>query len=559
MSAFPPVPVESKSAPLAVAACRAILRGISALSLLTFLMGMVYMLLGPGPFWAIWEDSFMLVRYADNLIGGHGLIWNPGGPPTYGLTSVFYVIPVAVIQAIVPNKPILSLALTSFLCGCLFLVLMAGLLWPLVRNHRAAATAAGILILVSFARASYGLSIHFWSGMDTMFDLAMVAVYLLIATWQSRKESWTATVVMGIAGGSMYGVRPDLMLYTLLIPAVIAVFSKSRSQRVKGAVALGITVATLGVLMLGLYIYFGSALPLSFYAKGLKHYGDFEYEKYQRVPYEQLGDYLGCYCLLVAVIGFDALSYLEHRGRDSHSPLYIALLCGTVLYILYFLFFVLQIMPFFSRFYYPTLPAILWLAVVSTRRLVARYGEWFLTVFRSGSGWGWAAGLFGCGLAMIVYSFANNATHVIRNGREGFHNWSLAEEYAIYYGTYWFRLDRFSALPADLKIACTEIGHVAAMNPGKTIIDMAGLNDIDFAKHPFSAKVLFAKFAPDLVFMPHPGYRAMVRETLADPTFKGDYDYFPPSELGPRFIMGIAIRRDSKYYKQMREITTAAR
>src|SRR5579875_1266864 len=91
-------------------ALRLALRIVFFLSLLTVAMGLASMLLGSGPFWGIWEDSFMLVRYANNLLHGHGLIWNPGGAHTYGLTSVFYIFPVAAIQAMVPGKPILSLA-----------------------------------------------------------------------------------------------------------------------------------------------------------------------------------------------------------------------------------------------------------------------------------------------------------------------------------------------------------------------------------------------------------------------------------------------------------------
>ena len=552
-----PTPVSGKSNLIAARFCRILLVLITGASLLAFALSLLYMLMGSGPFWGIWEDSFMLVRYADNLIHGKGLIWNPGGPPTYGLTSVFYAIPVAIVQAILPHQPVLSLALTSFLCGCLFLTLMALLVGPVLRSSRAAQVAFGALVAISFARASVSLAVHFWSGMDTMFDLAMMTVYLLIAQWQGRRNSWTSTTVLGIAGGLMYGVRPDLLIYTFLVPAAITVLGKDRSVKAKGAAALAITAATTSIVLAAAYLYFGSALPLSFYAKGLKLYGDFEYERYQKVPLEQLTDYAGAYCVLLGVIAIDLLQSLEGRKKNPHSPLYIALLGGTCVFFIYYLFFVLQIMQFYSRFYYPALPALLWLSAVATRRLIDRYSDTFRQVFQSGTGWGWAAGLALSGGLLVTYPLMTDVAHVSREARHGFHTWDAMDEYRAYYKDYWFRLDRFAALPPDLTMATTEIGHVASMNPGRVIVDMAGLNEREFAFHPFSSAVMLKKYAPDLIYMPHPGYRAMNRNLRENPEFQKDYEYFPPSSLSPRVGMGIALRRDSKYYEQMRAIVTA--
>jgi hypothetical protein len=32
------------------------------------------------------DDAYVYVRYANNLIDGHGLVWNPGGAAVYGVT-----------------------------------------------------------------------------------------------------------------------------------------------------------------------------------------------------------------------------------------------------------------------------------------------------------------------------------------------------------------------------------------------------------------------------------------------------------------------------------------
>ena len=38
-----------------------------------------------------WDDAYMFTRYADNLLATGKATWNPGGEPTYGLTSVLYL------------------------------------------------------------------------------------------------------------------------------------------------------------------------------------------------------------------------------------------------------------------------------------------------------------------------------------------------------------------------------------------------------------------------------------------------------------------------------------
>ena len=116
----------------------------------------------------------------------------------------------------------------------------------------------------------------------------------------------------------------------------------------------------------------------------------------------------------------------------------------------------------------------------------------------------------------------------------------------------WAELDHFSALPNDLSMATTEVGRVVAMNPSKTIIDLAGLNDTDLALKGFSADRFFANHAPDLLYMPHPHYQGMRDKILHSPTFRSRYALYTSISLQSRF--GVAIRKDSEYFEQMKII-----
>ena len=129
---------------------------------------------------------------------------------------------------------------------------------------------------------------------------------------------------------------------------------------------------------------------------------------------------------------------------------------------------------------------------------------------------------------------------------------TVLDGYRGKWSDYWFRLVEFSALPNDLVIAATEIGHLAALNPEKTVVDLSGLNETEFAHQGFSADFLFQRYRPDLIYMPHPDYRPMLEEITHNPHFTEHYDYFSAHEIN--VAMGVALWRESRYYPAMRAI-----
>jgi hypothetical protein len=114
---------------------------------------------------------------------------------------------------------------------------------------------------------------------------------------------------------------------------------------------------------------------------------------------------------------------------------------------------------------------------------------------------------------------------------------------------YWIRLDGFSRLPDDLVIATTEIGYPGVMNPDKRIVDLAGLNDREFARHGFSAAALFARERPDLFLLPRRHYAALRSELLGSAVFRAGYEVFTP----PHGLI-LALRRDSRHFAAMRHV-----
>ena len=45
------------------------------------------------------DDSFISFRYAENLAGGHGPVYNPGDPPVEGYSNLLWVLALAALSA----------------------------------------------------------------------------------------------------------------------------------------------------------------------------------------------------------------------------------------------------------------------------------------------------------------------------------------------------------------------------------------------------------------------------------------------------------------------------
>ena len=70
----------------------------------------------------LWDDAYIFQRYAHNLLTEHRLSWNPGGDPTFGLTSIAFLLIAAPAQLVAGGNWALGAALASGLSGGAFVV-----------------------------------------------------------------------------------------------------------------------------------------------------------------------------------------------------------------------------------------------------------------------------------------------------------------------------------------------------------------------------------------------------------------------------------------------------
>lgn len=507
---------------------------------------------------SIWDDSFMFVRYSSNFLNSGTLSWNPGGEPTYGLTSLFYLVIILPVRLVVGYQPGLIPVISSITCGFVFLTLVGLLLQRYTVTGVVARRAFILLTFFSFATSLGALGEHLTNGMDTAFTMSFVTIFLIFGKRYEQNCSLTNIFLLGLWGGLAFATRPDLVLYGFGLPMGLVIFGP---HRLKSLAVLAITANITGGVLLLNSLYFKTPLPLPFYAKGLKLYGDHIFKVYNGIAWQELISYFNSYWFFFALIGLNIM--LNFKGWwKRNSTFDKSLLAITLVFLVYYAFFVLQIMGFSQRFYYPTLPILLYLACQSTGQLfellinLLGHQLRFLprTIWLSSAAVVWL-------LAMVVLSInlfpvvVNNSKELVKaNTDEFLGHFDVAENYRkTFYARNWFRLNDFSALPDDLVIATTEVGYPAALNPGKIIVDMAGLNEKDFALNQFSAEGFFEKYRPDLIYLPHPDYKPMIEALTTYPYYLKQYQYFPRQQLGTD-LFGIAIRRDSKYYKEMLEI-----
>jgi len=502
----------------------------------------------------ILDDAFIFARYAGNLIADSRMTWNPGGETTYGITSSLFLGIVVPLRLLLPGQPALSAGLSSLLCGILSLALLALLFLRYTDAERDVRRLLTLLGFCSLASSIYYLAGHFTGGMDTTFAAAFLTSYIIFARRCESNPAPAPTIWLGLWGGLTFSARPDLLLYAFLVPASIALCSTNLRCRKNGCLILLLTAAVTAIQIFLAWRYFDSPLPLSFYAKGTRLYGDFLIAQYRFLPAVELLTYLASYWYLWALVGADILLNCRHwasRGAAVEKGLLIA----TVLYVLYYLFFVVQIMPYHQRFYYPTLPALLFLAAQSAARLLERISPALRRELQPSSRSSrLLTTLFLLGLLFPA------ALHVGRDLggqlREGnMLNFDLVEDYKKRGSSYWFALDQISRLPDDLVMATTEVGLPAALNPGKAIVDLAGLNETTFVQRGFSASHMFDKYRPDLLYMPHPHYQKISEQISTHPYFISHYEHFPASSLGTE--MDLALWRDSRYYATMRALVDA--
>ena len=190
------------------------------------------------------DDPYITYRYASNLLAGHGFVYNVG-ERILSTTAPLYALLLAALGLVWPDLPLLSnvLSAVAVVLGATFLFL-----WSRKRGQPAVGLlAALVLSLCPSLLTTFGA------------ETCTYVMLILAGLYAYDRCKWNAAA-LALALAAM--VRPD----GLIAAAALALYHLVRRQPVPWR-PMGLYTALVGAWYTGLWLYFGSPVPVTLLAK----------------------------------------------------------------------------------------------------------------------------------------------------------------------------------------------------------------------------------------------------------------------------------------------------
>ncbi len=432
------------------------------------------------------DDVYIFLRYARNIAEGHGMRYNPGGPPSEGFSSPLWTLILAGLTAI-GAPPVIAARVSSVLIGVGCLILTSAAVSHLRAGYR---VTAAVLAGVSAPMVLWSVS-----GMGTGFTALYALAWVLLA--QRTALTPRNCLLFGVFSAAGVLVRPEATL--LWVALVALIIMSARDDRPRG-VLMALIGAGLVWIPLELFrlFYFGHPLPAPFYAKAVEP-GFEQHFRGAYYVYEFLIRYAGGPLAVIAVI---------HALGPKTGPKRLLRPLGLVAiaWIVWVLVVGDDWMPQF-RFLVPAIPAMAGaIAVLLQRFDDSQIGG---PRIRKAAVAGTVIMLVGCQFAGLWLARNDNRHYAGYGMQIGYHLGALDKlrDQALYL--------RNHAAP-DAVVAARDIGIVGYMS-GATIIDMWGLTDYEIATaSPREKALTVLQRRPDYWQRPY-------RHALDDPRFQKWY------------------------------------
>ncbi len=208
----------------------------------------------PGHAWGA-DDAYISYRYAENLVNGHGLVFNPG-EKVEGYTNLLYTLLAAVFVRIDPEFAYIGCVAFNLLCYLATLLLFY---WYLRRHTRAHHGWVGLLAL------SVCPLMWAWpaSGLETSAVLLLQFALFVVAAEIAPKPTAPLVWLFCCLAGVSILLRADGFVFPILCSSA---FLLNRKYKCFVWVAAFIMIAST-IYVGARYAYYGVPLPNSFYAK----------------------------------------------------------------------------------------------------------------------------------------------------------------------------------------------------------------------------------------------------------------------------------------------------
>jgi hypothetical protein len=292
------------------------------------------------------DDAFITYRYAQNLVLGRGMVFNPGDH-IMGSTSPGHVL-LSALAYLVVGKTALPAVMSCLGCaGWIMQALAIGMLLQRVAPR-------SIAWLVSAAVALGGAGSAAFVSLETNWVAALLlwAIELAIARRWTRCAAVLACAVI---------VRPDMMLAVFLLGAMCA--WEARAAVLRAGLLFCAMIAPWFAFA---WSYFGRITPQSAAVKyqrtGWLEYAVFEFKHPAATASPLDGNFAGVAAVWL-LVAFGSLSLVRRDRRYAVLPIYLALHMGA-----YF-----HLRPYMHAWHlYPATLLVLVLALFGLASLFAR-------------------------------------------------------------------------------------------------------------------------------------------------------------------------------------------
>jgi hypothetical protein len=212
---------------------------------------------------AVAEDAFITFRYAQNLVAGHGFVWNPGEPPVEGYTNFLWLL-LSALWLSLGLDPVFWAQLAGVAAS---LVTLAYVWWcgvQLLGWSEGEALLPCLLLAVSGPFATWATG-----GLETaLFGALLVAAVAHFASyWRGggRRQLFGCSLALLLATLT----RPEGMLVAAVLLGIALLASPGRGSESLRDFAAPVL---LGLALFAVYVgwrwsTFGYLLPNTFYAK----------------------------------------------------------------------------------------------------------------------------------------------------------------------------------------------------------------------------------------------------------------------------------------------------
>lgn len=210
-------------------------------------------------YFSLFDDAMISMRYARNLMEGHGLIWNPGGEAVEGYTNFFWVLVMAAVHVLPISTAKISLfiQIISLFLLIINLVFVRRLALLVSNGNTMAAIATVVFTAFYFPLNNWALQ-----GMEVgILATITTAVVFLILKAGEQPIPQSALMLMAIA----ILTRTETVALFGLIALYHTLFLRS-NRKVDWRVWLTLA-GVLAVHTMFRYLYYDDLLPNTYYLK----------------------------------------------------------------------------------------------------------------------------------------------------------------------------------------------------------------------------------------------------------------------------------------------------